>query len=542
MNGTISEETTTQSSIMSSPSEATTSTRNISLTEEAEEAAAATPTPALQPSKSLPASSPRHVTPINQQASSSKFTFSPSGDVTPNNQQASSSNVTVPPPGENTLNERIGLITNSVGVVLTKYEDEKEELKAEKKQLSDRVDARDDKIEDLEATIQSKTEEVTKKNAALAQKEKHNKRDKDIHKQIQDKMNKDIRGHKQDIAAWKEETQKKMNELDDAEEKYTTLKQEATAYKRDTETQLITKQKDIEQLKGKMVELRGAHTIECAEKDSTIETVRAENMNLTSENKKLQDALVSKEDIHITTLASKNLALTSKDEELETTKAMVDQLRIQLKNLGIVKQEIITEAKKQKSESTKEREANLRRNRKGVCDNLLPIAIANTQIVDSDSDDDDKYDDDEDDDDDDYEDVVDDDGNIVTIKNVGMNPTNTSLNEKCDICGEELCTGDIKDCGTDIVFKRKCLGCGSTFGSKGAYVLHVKGDTTRRRGCVRWGRKFPVHIESYKKAYNERTDEYRPTFILNDRTEPASRNEQKAHVKHIETVLTEDKF
>jgi len=470
-------------------------------------------------------------------SSPSEATTSTAGlvPVTPGNQNAPLEPFDFTPPGENTLNERIGLITNSVGVVLMKYEDEKEELKAEKKQLSDRVDARDDKIEDLEATIKSKTEEVTKKNAALAQKEKHNKRDKDIHKQIQDKMNKDISEHKQEIALAEAETQKKMNELDDAEKKITKLKQEATVYKMDTETQLITKQEDIDQLKGEMVELHDAHTIECAEKDSTIETVRAENMNLTSENKKLQDALVSKEDIHITTLASK-------DKELETTKAMVEQLRIQLENLGKVKQEIITESKKQKKESKEAQEANLRRDKKGMCENSLPIAIANTQIVDSDSDDDDKCDDDEDDNDDNYEDVVDDDDNNVTRKNVGMNPTNTTLNKKCDACGEELCTGDIRDCGTDIVFRRKCLGCDSTFGSKGAYNLHVKGDRKQRRGCVRWGRKFPVHIESYKKAYNEETDKYHPTFILNDRTKPASRNEQKAYVKHIETVLTEDKF
>merc|ERR1719491_311444 len=115
-NGTMIEETTTQSSIMSTSSTATTSTRNIPPTEEEEEeAAAATPTPALQPCKSLPATL--------------------SSLVTPNNQQASSNNYPFPPSGENTLSERIRLITK----VLTKYEDEKEELKVEKKQLDYRI-------------------------------------------------------------------------------------------------------------------------------------------------------------------------------------------------------------------------------------------------------------------------------------------------------------------------------------------------------------------------------------------------------------------
>eukprot|EP00751_Fragilariopsis_kerguelensis_P034745 CAMPEP_0170948752 /NCGR_PEP_ID=MMETSP0735-20130129/28838_1 /TAXON_ID=186038 /ORGANISM="Fragilariopsis kerguelensis, Strain L26-C5" /LENGTH=331 /DNA_ID=CAMNT_0011358627 /DNA_START=39 /DNA_END=1035 /DNA_ORIENTATION=- len=331
-------------------------------------------------------------------------------------------------------------------------------------------------------------------------------------------MNKDISEHKQEIALAEAETQKKMNELDDAEKKITKLKQEATVYKMDTETQLITKQEDIKQLKGKMVELHDAHTIECAEKDSTIETVRAENMNLTSENNNSR------------THSCRRKIFTSRLSHRRT------------KNLKQQKQWSNNSEFSQKKESKEAQEANLRRDKKGMCENSLPIAIANTQIVDSDSDDDDKCDDDEDDNDDNYEDVVDDDDNNVTRKNVGMNPTNTTLNKKCDACGEELCTGDIRDCGTDIVFRRKCLGCDSTFGSKGAYNLHVKGDRKQRRGCVRWGRKFPVHIESYKKAYNEETDKYHPTFILNDRTKPASRNEQKAYVKHIETVLTEDKF
>jgi len=219
---------------------------------------------------------------------------------------------------------------------LTKYEDEKEELKAEKKLLSDRVDARDEKIENLEATIDSKTEEVRKKNAALAQKEKHNMRDKSMHKQIRDKMNEEISDHKQDLTAARAEIQKTKHELDDAEKKYIKLEQEATAYKMSTETQLLTKQKGIEQLKGELDEMGEENDDLNREVDSLTGFLAEAN---TETQKNIDDLVVAEK--KNTELEQERTAYTANtNTKLTTMRANIGQLEgtiVSLKEESVMK-------------------------------------------------------------------------------------------------------------------------------------------------------------------------------------------------------------